>query len=92
MFLSYELSLSVLCLTTLCFIILGNNSGVIRLFGMSDDGGMIFIDRKQVHSSPIADLACSKELMASCDDAGVIGLWSITPDEMIHWAEISSYG
>ncbi|CAH1404662.1 unnamed protein product [Nezara viridula] len=74
------------------YLCVGNNSGVVRLFGMSDDGGMIFIDRKQAHSSPIADLACSKEMMASCDDGGIIVLWSITPDEMIQWAEITSYG
>ncbi|KAK9500340.1 hypothetical protein O3M35_001621 [Rhynocoris fuscipes] len=74
------------------YICVGNNSGVIRLFGMGNDGNMIFIDRKQAHGSPIADLTCCKQLLASCDDAGIIVLWSVTPDELIQWAEINSYG
>ncbi|XP_024083596.1 WD repeat-containing protein 54-like [Cimex lectularius] len=74
------------------YVCVGNNSGVLRMFGIADDGNLIFIDRKQMHNSPIADLACCKELLASCDDAGSIVLSSITPEEMIQWANIASYG
>ncbi|BES96294.1 WD domain, G-beta repeat [Nesidiocoris tenuis] len=74
------------------YLCVGNNSGVVRLFGTAEDGSLMFIDRKQLHGSPVADLACNKELLASCDDAGNIVLSLITPEEIVQWADISSYG
>ncbi|XP_065215313.1 WD repeat-containing protein 54-like [Planococcus citri] len=73
------------------YFCIGNSAGCIRMFGPPDlEDEISFIDRKHNHMYAITDLSAYKEYLISADEEGIIMVWHLETEELIHKMTIAS--
>lgn len=73
------------------FLNTGNNAGCIRVFSPPDlEDEINFVDRKHNHNYAISDLSAYKDFLASVDEGGIVILWQLEGEELIHKITVSS--
>ncbi|XP_050534207.1 WD repeat-containing protein 54-like isoform X2 [Daktulosphaira vitifoliae] len=74
------------------YLCVGNSNGSIRVFGPDQEGKITFLDRKLLHSMPIADMASLQNNLVSCDESGCCVLSKFENRELVLQARTECFG